>query len=84
MAKKMLVVARHKPVEALRVAAGLTLADTGLDVLSLGPLPDTDEAKVQLEALEFAELAPRVLPTGAACWDEVARAIVAADVVYML
>ncbi|MBL8289548.1 MAG: hypothetical protein JNL85_16325 [Rubrivivax sp.] len=84
MVKRVLVVARHNPVEALRVAAGLTLADASLSVVTLGPVPDTEEAQVQLEALAFAEVTPRALPTGPASWSEVARAIVDSDAVYML
>lgn len=85
MGKKLLIVARHKPVEALRLAAGLTLADAEIRVLTLGAVPDGDDAKVQLEALEFAEVAPQPLPAGdAASWGEIARAIVASDAVYVL
>lgn len=85
MASKILIVARRKPVEALRVAAGLTLADAELRIVSLGPLPDTEEARVQLEALAFAEVTPQALPGPAASrWSDLARAIVASDAVYML
>ncbi|MFO1292667.1 MAG: hypothetical protein U1F07_06255 [Rubrivivax sp.] len=85
MSRKILVVAHHKPVEALRVAAGLTLADIELQVLSIGALPAGPEADVQLEALAFADVTPQALPADAdAAWNELARAIVAHDAVYML
>ena len=85
MARRLLVVARHKTVEALRIAAGLTLADAALQVLALGALPDGADAQVQLEALEFAEVAPRVVPAeDAGGWTDVARAIVDSDGVYLL
>ncbi|GMV47851.1 MAG: hypothetical protein AMXMBFR66_32490 [Pseudomonadota bacterium] len=85
MSRKILVLAHDKPVEALRVAAGLTLADIELQVLSLGALPVGPEVDVQLEALAFADVTPRALPADApSTWDEIARAILAHDTVYML
>lgn len=85
MVKKILVVARHKPVEALRVAAGLTLADADLRVLSIGALPEGEEAEVQLEALAFADITPEALAADApATWAEIAGAIVASDAVYVI
>lgn len=85
MSRKLLVVARCKPLEALRVAAGLTLADAQLQVVSLAPLPEGEDARVQLEALEFAEVTVQPLPGDEpGRWRELARAIVASDIVYML
>ncbi len=85
MARRLVVVARDKPLEALRVAAGLTLADAELRVLVLGPLPTGEQAETQLEALAFADVAPQMLPRGdAGGWAEVARAVVDSDAVYLL
>lgn len=85
MVQKILIVAADKPIEALRVAAGLTLSDAELKVLSLGPLPTGEQAQSQLEALEFADIAPEALhPAEAGCWATLARAIIAADAVYVL
>jgi len=85
MARKLLVVARDKPVEALRVAAGLTLADAELRVLVLGGLPEGEQAETQLEALAFADVVPQSLPRdGPAGWAAVASAIVDSDAVYLL
>lgn len=85
MARRMLVVARHKPIEALRIAAGLTLADVEVQVLALGPLPEGEEAQVQLEALEFSDVHPRQLTAADRDgWAEVAQSIVDSDGVYLL
>lgn len=85
MARKVVIVARDKQIEALRVAAGLTLADAELCVLVLGDLPAGEQAATQLEALAFADVVPRTLPRdSAAGWAEVARAIVDSDAVYLL
>ena len=85
MAKKILVVARHKPLEALRVAAGLTLTDSELSVLAIGPLPEGEAAEVQLEALAFADITPEALAADAPdTWAHIAGAIVASDAVYLI
>lgn len=85
MARRLLVVARDKPIEALRVAAGLTLGDGELRVLVLGDMPAGEQAQTQLEALAFADVVPRQLPPAeAGGWTEVARAVVESDAVYLL
>lgn len=85
MARRLLVVARDKPIEALRVAAGLTLGDAELRVLVLGDLPEGEQVQTQLEALAFADVVPQVLPRGdLGGWAEVARAVVDSDAVYLL
>ncbi len=85
MPKRILIVAAAKPVEALRVAAGLTLADAELQVMSLGTLPEGDAAAAQMEALEFADIVPQALqPADAASWSALARAVMASDMVYVL
>ncbi len=83
MTKRILVAAMHKPVEALRIATGLTLADATLRVAMCGPMPDGEEARVQLDALQFAEVPVDELPAAdGARWLELARRIVDSDIVY--
>lgn len=85
MPKKILILAASKPVEALRVAAGLTLSDAELQVMSLSALPDCEQAQSQLEALEFAEVAPQALPASdPGRWTTLARAVMASDAVYVI
>lgn len=54
--KNVLVVAQHNKTEALRMASGLTLLDDVIRVVVLGALENSDEATLQLESLEFAEV----------------------------
>jgi len=83
MAKRILVAAMHKPEEALRIATGLTLADAALRVATWGPVPGGDEAQVQLDALQFAEVPIDALTADdGARWLELARRIVDSDIVY--
>ena len=85
MAKKILILASAKPVEALRMAAGLTLADAELQVLSLGPLPEGEDAQSQLEALAFADITPLALrPDQPDCWTTLAQAMARSDAVYVV
>ncbi|MFO1218342.1 MAG: hypothetical protein U1E89_08240 [Burkholderiaceae bacterium] len=85
MAKRILVAAIDKPVEALRVAAGLTLIDASLSVALWGPMPTGEAAQAQLEALQFAEVPVDELPAATGeRWLELARRIVASDAVYCL
>ena len=62
MKKNILVIAKHNKVEALRVAAGLTLMDDMVSVAVLGGLDDSPSVQEQIEALDFGEV-PRN-PTG--------------------
>lgn len=82
--KNILMLARDKKVEALRMASGLTLLDDHIGIVTLGSLPDGDAAAEQLEALEFAEV-PMIgvesNPTKADMMTLAAR-IIASDVVY--
>ncbi len=83
--KHILVIARHNPVEALRVAAGLTLLNDKVKVDVLGQLADSPEIAEQKEVLEFAEVPCEVLgeiESGSA--ERLANDILSADVVYML
>ncbi len=80
--KSILVVARSNKVEALRVAAGLTLLDDAVRLAVLGGLEETPAVREQLEVLEFAEVPMQRYdaPTDSA----LARDMLGADVVYVL
>ena len=54
--KNIVVVARVKKAEALRMAGGLTLLDDVVRVFVIGELNNDAETAEQLEALEFAEV----------------------------
>lgn len=81
--KNVLMIARNKKTEALRMATGLTLLDDVVQIAVVGELDRSDaEVEVQLESLDFADVpvvdidenAPAVL----------AEMIVNADVVYVV
>lgn len=55
-AKRILMVAFDKKVEALRMASGLTLLDDRVEIVAWGDLPPGSETDEQIEALEFAEV----------------------------
>ena len=80
--KSILVVARSNKVEALRVAAGLTLLDDAVRIAVLGGLEETPAVREQLEVLEFAEVPMQRYdaPTDPA----LARDMIGADLVYVL
>jgi hypothetical protein len=60
--KRVALLVRDRPAEALRVAVGLTLADNAVEVFVLDPLPPDDSATaVYLEVL--GELRLRVRTT---------------------
>ncbi|WP_372921354.1 hypothetical protein [Roseovarius sp.] len=81
--KKILVIARYDKVEALRMAAGLTLLDDQVTVASLGELDDTSEdVQLQLESLEFAEVPVETLAERGA--SEVASMMTNSDVVFFV
>jgi hypothetical protein len=80
--KSILVVARNNKVEALRVAAGLTLLDDAVRLAVLGGLEETPAVREQLEVLEFAEVPMQRYD--AAFDPGLARDMVGADVVYVL
>jgi hypothetical protein len=83
--KRFLVVAMGNRIEALRVAVGLTLSDGALQVALWGEAPVDEGARDHFEALEFGDVPVAVLPAGnEASWDELARHILASDVVYCL
>lgn len=58
--RKLLVLARRDPTEAMRVAAGLTIFghQVGL-VLMTGPVAETPENAAQVELLEITGITPQ-------------------------
>ncbi len=82
--KKILVVARYRKTEALRMASGLTLLDDPVSVLVCGELEPSEELDVQLESLDFADVPlQRVVDEGAVT-QALAHAVTQADVVYII
>ena len=60
--KNLLVLARRDPIEAMRVAAGLTIHDHQVQILFLCEADlGTEEAKEYLELLEFSEIVPKTI-----------------------
>jgi len=84
MKKKILVIAKHNKVEALRVAAGLTLVDDIVKVAVLGGLDESAPVREQLDALDFAEVPREVLEDSAQAATILARYVLDADVVYVI
>lgn len=81
--KQILMIAQYNKPEALRMASGLTLLDDPVRVIALGGLADDEETRLQLEALEFADVeVETVAPDQSGDLARLAAAIVAADVVY--
>jgi hypothetical protein len=82
--KRILVVARENKVEALRVAAGLTLLDDAVRLIVLGGLEETPAVREQLEVLEFTDVPLQHCDERGLADPELARELVAADRVYVL
>lgn len=83
--KHIVVIARHKKVEALRMATGLTLLDDAVQVAVMGEMPSGPQAEEQLESLEFAEVPVLHLPdVGGAERQAALDAVSGADVVYVV
>jgi hypothetical protein len=83
--KHILMVARDDKVEALRMAAGLTLLDDVVQVAVIGDLDESaDEVQMQLEALEFADVALERLDEGEAGARGLARLMAESDTVFMI
>lgn len=79
--KQILMVAANKPVEALRMASGLTLLDDPVRVVTLGQLPEGPAVDEQMEALDFSDV-PVTRIEGDNGMLVLAAQIVASDVVY--
>jgi hypothetical protein len=84
MKKRILVVARHNKVEALRVAAGLTLLSDDVKVDVLGSLDESPQIQEQREILEFAEVPCELVGDDPSSKRRLAEDIVAADAVYLI
>ncbi|HEY9148874.1 MAG TPA: hypothetical protein VIQ22_07665 [Gammaproteobacteria bacterium] len=81
--KNVLMVARNKKVEALRMATGLTLLDDVIRVAVVGELDRNDpDVELQLESLDFADVP--VVDVDAGKPAEFAEMIVNSDVVYVV
>lgn len=80
--KHILMVAVQKPVEALRMASGLTLLDDAVAIAAWGRLPEGAEVAEQMEALEFADVPVAELDPAADALAALARQIIDHDVVY--
>jgi hypothetical protein len=80
--KRILMVAVQKPVEALRMASGLTLLDDAVAIAAWGRLPEGAEVAEQMEALEFADVPVVELDPAADALAALARQIIDSDVVY--
>jgi hypothetical protein len=79
--KKILMVARHNKVEALRMASGLTLLDDIVSVVVCGELEASPAMQEQLEVLEFSEVPLHYTGVSLA---ELVPHVAAADVVYIV
>jgi hypothetical protein len=81
--KKILVIARDRKTEALRMATGLTLLDDAVSVAAWGGLDREDEeVEMQLEALDFSDVPVTELTTDAA--GDLAGMINESDAVYVV
>jgi hypothetical protein len=82
--KRILVIAKHNPAEALRVAAGLTLLHETVRVTAIGELPDDPAVAEQRELLDFVDVPVDVITDPAAVAAGLAHALLQAEVVYTL
>lgn len=81
--KNVLMIARHKKTEALRMATGLTLLDDVIRVAVVGELDRADaEVELQLESLDFADVP--VVDIDASAPAVLAEMIINSDVVYVV
>jgi hypothetical protein len=56
--KSILLLARNDPLEAMRVAAGLTIFGHSIRLIFTVPVPETAESAEQAELLELSDIAP--------------------------
>ncbi|MCW8936120.1 MAG: hypothetical protein OQK98_15515 [Gammaproteobacteria bacterium] len=81
--KNVLMIARNKKIEALRMAAGLTLLDDVIKVAVVGEMDrDADEVSLQLESLDFADVP--VIDVDDSNAAEFAQMVVNSDVVFVV
>lgn len=84
MKKNILVIAKHNKIEALRVAAGLTLMNDIVKVAILGGLDGSPLVQEQLDALDFGEVPREVFDDPVQVTEALARDLLNADVVYVI
>jgi Flp pilus assembly CpaE family ATPase len=81
--KNILMIARNKKVEALRMATGLTLLDDIIRVAVIGDIDREDaEVELQLESLDFADVP--VVDVDESNAGELAEMMVNSDVVFVV
>lgn len=81
--KNVLMIARNKKVEALRMATGLTLLDDVIRVVIIGDIDrDDPDVELQLESLDFADVPVVDVDTNNA--SELAEMVVNSDVVFVV
>jgi len=81
--KNILMVARNKKVEALRMATGLTLLDDVIRVAIVGGIDrDHPDVELQLESLDFADVP--VVDVDKSNASELAEMMLNSDVVYVV
>jgi hypothetical protein len=81
--KNVLMIARHKKIEALRMASGLTLLDDIIKVAVIGDLDREDpDVEMQMDSLDFAEVPVVNVDINSA--SVLAQLMVESDVVYVL
>lgn len=84
MKKRILVLARYNKVEALRVAAGLTLLSDDVKVDVLGDLEDSPQIQEQRDLLDFAEVPYELVGDDPSGRHRLAEDIFTADAVYVV
>jgi hypothetical protein len=81
--KNVLMIARNKKVEALRMATGLTLLDDVIRVAIIGDIDrESPDVELQLESLDFADVP--VVDVDANNAGELAEMVVNSDVVFVV
>jgi hypothetical protein len=82
--KRILVIAKQNPAEALRVAAGLTLLNESVRVAILGDLPDDPAVQEQRELLDFIEVPVDTLADTDTWPAQLAATLLQSELVYTL
>lgn len=82
--KRVLVIAKNKPAEALRVAAGLYMLHETVKVICVEPLSDDPAVREQRELLEFVDIHCDQIADRGDVPARLAAAILEADVVYRI
>jgi len=81
--KNVLMIARNKKVEALRMATGLTLLDDEIRVAIVGDIDrENPDVELQLESLDFADVPVVDIDMNNA--GELAEMVVNSDVVFVV